>query len=119
MGDSISWIIILVGVLILILLVLFIFVIKKKRKRHEPDYYNFFIIGILWAVVGLLSKENSFFLIMGLAFMIISLIHKKNWKKNHRTWRQLSKEEKKWKVLLIIGLIILLILGLVAYLLTK
>ena len=51
--------------------------------------------------------------------MIISLFHKKDWKKNHRTWKQLSKEERKWKMWLILGLIIFVILTFVALLLKR
>ena len=111
------WLILAILILILLLFVVFIFF--KKKKKHKPDYYTFFIMGIIWSVFGIISKENSLFLIMGLAFMVIGLVHKKDWKKNHRTWKQLSKEERKWKMWLIIGLAIFVILGIVVLLLSK
>lgn len=116
MGSPIPWVIITIGVLILVLLVVFVFV-RKKGKKHEPDYYTFFVMGIIWTFVGLLSKDNSFFFIIGLAFMVISLKHKKDWKKNHRTWKQLNKSEKKLKLILVGGLIIFMVLSLVVLIL--
>tara|TARA_Y100000034_G_C6902291_1_gene417587 strand:- start:2697 stop:3053 length:357 start_codon:yes stop_codon:yes gene_type:complete len=116
MGSA-PWIMIAIGVLLVLLLI--IFIIFRMKKNHKPDYYNFFVIGTAWTLIGIVFRENSFFFIMGLVFMAIGLAHKKDWKKNHRTWKQLSNQEKKLKVWLIWGLIILMIIGLVVLLLTK
>ena len=108
----------ILAILVLLLLLLMIFIFMKKKKKHKTDYYYFFIIGIIWFGVGM-PLDNSVLTILGAVFMVIGLVHKKDWKKNHRTWVQLSKEERKWKMWLIIGLVVLVVLTFVAFLLTK
>lgn len=117
MGNSIPWIIISVAFLILLFLV--IFIIFRRKKKHKPDYYTFFVVGIIWTIFGIISRENPLFFIMGLVFMAIGLTHKKDWKKNHKTWKQLDKDEQKLKMWLIIGLAVFVILGVIFLLLNN
>jgi len=44
--DATAWIMIAILSLIVIFGIVFMFVIKRK-KEHEPDYYTFFIMGIM------------------------------------------------------------------------
>jgi len=118
MGSSLPWIIMAVGVLILILLLISIFVTNKRKKKYKTDYYNLFIIGIIWFVIGL-PLDNSILWVLGLIFMVVGLIHKKDWKKNRRTWKDLDERERKWRFWIIIGVFIFFILGLIVLLLTK
>ena len=109
-----------IAVVVIVLGILAFYNYKKKGKKHEPDYYTFFIIGLIWTVFGIVFwKEMSFFFIIGLAFLAIGLVNKDKWKKNHRTLKDMNKTERKFMVwALVIGLVLFLI-GLVVYFLVK
>ncbi len=97
------WLLIPIISIIIILGIIFILSLKKnKGKKHEPDYYLFFILGIVWIGAGVpLGTTSNFWTlsIMGLVFMIIGLSHKKEWKKQKRIcWKDLSKKEKQIKI---------------------
>jgi hypothetical protein len=66
------------------------------------------------------SDSGSFFFIMGLVFIAIGLVHKDEWKKNHKAnmWKNLTKDQKRMKGLLIWTLIGLLILGLLFFIIS-
>ena len=59
-----------------------------------------------------------FFFIMGLGFMALGLSHKKEWKKNREAnkWENLSKQEKKIRIWILVALGILVLAGLIAFL---
>lgn len=115
MGSSLPWILISL-VTLLILLLLFVVFIRKKKK-FGPDYYAFFIMGIIWVAFGIPTK-NFGLAGMGVVFSIWGIVHKKEWKQNHRNWSQLTKKEQKLKMWVIIALSILVLLGLAAFLIT-
>ncbi|MGC9310200.1 MAG: hypothetical protein ACP5E4_00580 [Candidatus Aenigmatarchaeota archaeon] len=87
-------------------------VLQEKNKR-PPDYYNLFIIGIIWLAVGL-PFQNYALAGLGLAFMLAGLAHKKDWEKNRVRWSDLTPEEKKLRMAVTVALGILVLLGLVA-----
>ncbi len=100
----------LIGVAAGIVLVAIIYVIlvsQGKIKNAEPDYRQFFIMGILWFVIGLPQKNLSLIAI-GLIFMVTGLVHKKRWKEQTK-WNDLPPAKKKIKLALIIilGLLVL------------
>jgi len=114
------WIIISIGVLIILLAIVALFVKKTQKGKQRPtDYYTFFIIGIIWIAIGF-PLDNYALSIIGLIFTIWGLAHKSEWKKNHEAckWENLSKQERKFKIWLIVGLGILLLIGLIAFLIT-
>ncbi|MGD9276812.1 MAG: hypothetical protein PVJ67_06600 [Candidatus Pacearchaeota archaeon] len=118
--SAFPWILVSVGILIILLLVLA--VIFKKGQKHRTDYFAFFVIGLIWLPFGIvfqiLAPENfigMMFIFLGLAYIILGLSHKKDWKKNQKCWKQLSKKERKIKLILTIISGILVLLGLVAY----
>jgi len=117
--GSIPWILIAVAVLIIILGVAAV-LIKRKHNR-PPDYYAFFIIGLIWTIFGLpFSQDGNYaFFAMGLVFLIVGLVNKDKWEKNRVRWKDLSEGEKKLKLGLIIFLGILVLAGLVAYYLVE
>jgi hypothetical protein len=118
----IPWILIMVLVgLIVVGLLIAMLVFYRNKKMPPTDYYTMFILGICWlplGIIGIATDNPGFnaFFIMGLVFMGIGLAHKKEWKKNHRTWKQLSKAEQKMKMWVMIILGVLLLLGLLAFL---
>lgn len=95
---------------LIILGLLVVFLIKQKGKKHKPDYQTFFTIGIIWTAFGIIFwKEMSFFLIIGIVFLILGLSNKDKWKKNHRSWNKMNKNEKKlmiW-IMIILGILVL------------
>lgn len=88
----------------------------KKDKKRKPNYYALFLSGIIWLCAGI-PLDNYFLSVLGLFFIIIGLINNQKWKENHRGWRDLSKEERKVKMILIVVLGVLVLLGLVLFLL--
>ena len=117
----INW---MIGV-ILALLILFgiiAIIMAKKGKKRPTDYYNLFFMGVIWLPFGVLmwfmNKESSLgtiFSIIGFLYIIIGLAHKKEWKKNHKSWKKLSNKEKKMKRIIIIILTLLLLIGVVVF----
>jgi drug/metabolite transporter (DMT)-like permease len=118
------WPIILITVALLILALLISLIVMRNKMKHKTptDYYNLFVIGLIWMAFGALSfifYENSmsFFFILGLAFAVSGLVHKDKWKKNRRTWKDLTPAEQKLKTWIIIILGVLALAGLVVFLL--
>ena len=90
----------------------------KKGKKLRPDYYSLFIMGAIWLPAGILMRifvpnsVGNVFLILGAIYFVIGLMHKNEWKNNHRAWEQSSKKEKKLKIILLIilGIIVLVVM---------
>jgi hypothetical protein len=79
-------------------------------------------MGIIWLIIGVplgFSSKNYGFLLLGLIFTIVGLANKKKWKENHRTWKQLTKEERRIKTFLIVVLGIFFVAGLLVYLINR
>ena len=112
----IPWILISIAVLIIILAVAAILI--RKKTKTPPDYYNLYIIGMVWFVIGIPLK-NSVLWMMGLVFMIAGLVHKKDWKKNRRRWKDLDKDQRLIVAIIMILLGILVLAGFVLFLLSK
>jgi len=93
MQDSTLWTSFAVLALLVIFAVIFLVVRKYRGKKRPVDYYTLFIIGILWTVGGLIPN-NFAFLVMGVAFMVIGLVHKSEWKKNRKDWKNMTKKDK-------------------------
>ena len=115
---ALPWILIGVFVLLVLLAVIAFIVNKNKGKKYQPDYYAFFIMGIAFFAIGM-GSSNSALWILGLVFFALGIANKDKWKKNHKTWKQLDKNDKKIRLILIIGLVIFLILGIIVYFLSR
>jgi len=87
----------------------------KNHKNNKPDYYTLFILGILWLPIGI-SMENYVLSIMGLVFLIVGTVNKDKWRKPEENWKDLTENEKKLKILLLIVASLLLISGLAIWL---
>ena len=94
---------------IIILGIIAIFTIKKSKKPHEPDYRTFFILGLVFFVIGL-GSQNSAMWIIGLALFTIGITNKDKWKKQKK-WSELSSSERNIKFLIIGGVVVVLLLG--------
>jgi archaellum biogenesis protein FlaJ (TadC family) len=100
-------------ILIIVLALLGVLIYKVyKGDMKEPDYYNFFIMGIIWLPFGiamLLMSDNSLgtlFSILGGAYIAIGLKHKDKW---HKPRKKLTPERQKFRYILIAGVFTLLI----------
>jgi len=109
---AVPWILIAVLVVLAILAILVLFYRKKYKAR--TDYYSLFMIGIVWIAIGVPLK-NFFLWGLGLVFMIAGLAHKNEWKKGHKTWKQLSKKEQKMKMTIMIILGVVLLVGVLLF----
>ena len=91
--------------MIIILGILAIWV--SKRNNRPVDYYNLFIIGMIWTAVGIPLK-NPFMFPLGLIFMVVGLVNRKKWKANRKSWKDLGKSERKivWIVTLLLGFLV-------------
>ncbi|MFA4833952.1 MAG: hypothetical protein WC619_03865 [Patescibacteria group bacterium] len=113
MGTT-PWLLISVAILLVLFLILAIML--KKGIKRPPDYYAFFIMGIIWLILGIPLK-NYTLSIMGLVFTIVGLVNKKKWKENRQCWGTMTPEEKKWKTIILVILGLLVLAGLVFLLL--
>ncbi|MBT3262149.1 hypothetical protein HN592_05620 [Candidatus Woesearchaeota archaeon] len=107
-----NWAMVLIGVLIAILLAVFLY--TRKGKKQKTDYYSLFTIGIIWVAIGIPLKNVGLWG-LGLAFMVVGLVHKSEWKQNIKDRKKLNTKERKkllW-ILTILGIVVLL--GFVAF----
>ena len=114
--GQIPWILVAVAILLVVFGIVAIFVSKKNKR--PPDSYNFFIIGLIWTIIGLPSLfrreyELSSLFIIGLVFLVVGLANKSKWEANRVRWNDLDSKEQKLKLYLMLVLGILLFAGLV------
>tara|TARA_Y100000310_G_scaffold261734_1_gene271199 strand:- start:145 stop:423 length:279 start_codon:yes stop_codon:yes gene_type:complete len=83
---------ILVLIILLVILAIFAY-ISRDYQKQEIDYFAFFLIGIVWLIIGATIKNNILAL-MGFIFGITGFIHRRDWEKNRRDWIRLEKGEK-------------------------
>ena len=105
-----------IAITILVLGVVAIF--ATRGKKRPTDYYNFFIMGAIWTAVGIPLK-NYLLSAIGLIFLIVGIVHKKDWEKNRIRWADLDKGEKKLKIIVILTLGMILLVGFAIFFLTK
>jgi len=114
MGST-PWIIMSIIVLLLVgVLILF----WAKKTKTPPDYYAFFIMGIIWLIFGIPTKNYSLWS-LGLIFTIVGLANKSKWEANRRRWKDLTDPQKKIKIVIIIALGVLILAGLVVLFLVR
>jgi hypothetical protein len=104
--------IVIIGIIAAILLLAIIYL--KNKHKQPTNYKVFFIIGITWIPLGI-STENYTFSILGIIFVIVGAMNKDKWKENSIAWKNLSPQQKKIKLLMILTLIITLVVGIIFY----
>ena len=104
---------IVIGIIVLATLGLVFAVYRSKTGQVKPDYRTMFIMGVIWLPLGF-ALDNAGFWGMGIVFMIAGLANKDKWKEEQK-WADMTTEERKTKLILVIGLGVLVLVGLVAY----
>lgn len=107
-----AWPIILIAIFVLIALVIFLFK-KKYIKDEKPNYKVLFIIGTTWLPLGVALK-NPGFIIGGLILIIIGMKNKDQWR-DEKKWSEMSEQEKRVKVAIIVLLGLMVIAGVASY----
>lgn len=110
---------IIIGAVLVIFLAVAI-ILQRKNIKRPPDYYNLFMIGLMWVVLGIpFAFDGSYvFIAVGIVFSAIGLANKSKWKENRRTWKDLTPKEKSIKRIVIIFLGAFVLAGLIAYFLS-
>lgn len=109
---SAPWLMIGIGLLLIVLALLY--VRMQKINKRPTDYYNLFIIGIIWLPIGIVMDYNAF-LMLGLIFTLIGIANKDKWKKNRVHWGDYTDEEKKFHKIMIGALSVLVLIGVVVF----
>jgi prepilin signal peptidase PulO-like enzyme (type II secretory pathway) len=108
------WIMISILIALVLFGVLAAALVLTRKKKHKPDYYAFFIMGLIWAPAGI-AIGNMALSAMGFIFMIIGLVNKDKWKKNRRQWSKMDKDERMLFLIVIALLAFLALAGLVIF----
>jgi hypothetical protein len=121
----IPWILIAIAAAVVILGIIFIFALKKGKTR-PPDYFAFFWMGIIWMIAGAIpliihgwESTLNFLFFMGVIFFIVGIVNKDKWKKNRVRFKDLTKKEQKFRIIIIVLLGILVAIGLFFFLLAQ
>ena len=105
----------LIGVAILVLL--FVAIIMRLKYQVPHNYKAFFIIGVTWLPLGIITG-NYVFSIVGACFLGIGLANRKKW--NEKTnWSDLPPEVRRLKKFMVIFLGVLPLLGIALYFLVQ
>jgi len=103
-----------VGLVVLIgLFVVIVATRGKYGKAKEPNYQTFFIMGVVWFVLGL-PLQNSGLWILGLVFLVLGIANKGAWKRA-RNKTSASKSERGINYLVALVSILALLLGAVTF----
>lgn len=110
MENKIVWMIIIA--VAIIVSGIFILTLKiSKKEKYRPDYYAFFIMGIIWFPIGLVIN-NTVFWVLGLILAILGLSNRNKWKKHKTKWSKVDKESKILLLAIMFFLILLVVAGL-------
>ena len=108
----------IIGISLLLILFAVLYIHMRKINKRPTDYYNFFIIGIIWIPIGILFNNHILWM-LGLVFLIAGLANKDKWEKNRVRWDDLTDEEKKFRKIVISVLTLTLLIGVVAFYLLR
>lgn len=100
-----------IGICILIGLV--VVLVAAKKKDHVPDYRTFFVMGIVWFVLGV-PLQSSGLWILGLVFLVLGISNKDAWKTNKKSVSH-TKSEKKIAGLVALVTVLMLMMGAVTF----
>ena len=114
--SGFPWILIAILVLIILLGVV-AFALRSKKKR-PTDYYTFYIMGIMWTVLGI-PLHNYALSVVGVVLAIVGIAHRKSWKQNRFAWNDVDAKERMLRLWVMLGLGLLVAIGLVVFFVLK
>lgn len=97
----------LIMILIAILIVVFgvVAVVQSRKHGLKTDYRTLFILGVIWmgfGVVELFQGDNYLFFIIGVIFAVVGISKRDQWKKPE----ELDTKKKNLLLVLVVGLIL-------------
>jgi len=101
---------ILIAIIVFAIIFAVVAITSCNKKTCKTDYYALFIIGAIWLPFGFIF-DNDIFFILGSVFLLAGLLHKDEWKKNNSLLKNLNKEQKAWRLAVVLALLILIIIG--------
>ena len=122
--NGIPWVLVGIVVGIVVLAIGMVVAFRKRKEPRRVDYRNYFVMGVIWLLFApvmvllpwILHGEEPFFmgfffLVMGIAYMIIGLRNRDKWGKQVEPSPRANK--------IVLGLVVILgilsLLGLVAF----
>ena len=108
---------VMIVVALVVIALAIIFAVTQRKKRQTTNYRALFIIGISFLPVGIATKNPGIW-IMGLIFLIISLVNRKEWQ-SEKKWTELSMSDKALRLTLMIVGFLLLVAGVALFFLKK
>ena len=104
---------ILIGLLALILIAVLLVARRKQGEAPIADYRALAVMGMVWVPVGV-AIDNLGLWGVGLVFLIIGLVNRDKWKEQ-RAWSDLTSAERRTRLVVLAGLVLLLMIGLGAF----
>lgn len=109
----VPWILVAVAGGILVVAALAVLLIRKRKVPEETDYRIFYILGIVFTLMGSgsLVEDNDAFtplFILGLVYLAIGLTNKDKWKRQ-------QPADKRMVAVIFGGLLVFVLIGLLAY----
>ncbi len=114
---SVSLILMILAAVMLVGVIIALVVMRLKGYRETPNFRSLFIIGIAIMVVGIPST-NYPLMVLGLIYMIVGIVNRKKWKDAPR-WSELSPQQRKFKIIVVVILAVMVALGVVTYVLMR
>ena len=108
---------ILIVIALIVVLFLAIAYNRNKGQKSAADYRTFFILGISMLPVGI-ATDNPGLWGMGAVFMVFGLANRDKWSEEPR-WSELSPERRGFKLIILGGLAVLLLVSVLVYFLAK
>jgi hypothetical protein len=116
---DIPWIIVglAAGMVFVVIGIVLVFVTAKKRQQGIlPDYRGLFIMGVIWAPMGLILwtlLDNPGMIglsVMGVIFLALGIANRDKWQEQ-QAWSDLHPQEKRLRLILlgvgVVGLVLL------------
>lgn len=111
------WLLSSAGIGLIVLGLLVFFLVTGRFRGHKTNYKVFFYLGLVWLPVGIALK-NYPLVIMGLIFLTLGLTNKNKWE-DYPGWAELSSNQKKLKLTLVVILGLAVLAGLALFLWTN
>ena len=107
----------LIGIAVLGIIFAIVMYKRKGELKRDPDYRAFFVLGISFLPIGI-ATENTGLWAVGLIFMILGAVNRDKWKDAPKL-SEMEPEKRRFKLIIIGLLTILLLAGFLFYILAQ